>query len=75
MLLFPTNKKMPITHLWHAMELQTICHLVVKDKVAEQQILGIYSNFNSFGITKALLNNKNFKVAITQQQCYNVQQV
>ena len=29
-----------ITHLWHAIELQTICHLIVKDKVAEQHILG-----------------------------------
>ena len=55
------------------MELQTICHLVVKDKAAEQHILGKYSNCNSFGITKSLLNSKNFKVAITQ--LYNVQQV
>ena len=55
------------------MELQTIGHLIVKDKVAEQHILGKYFNYNSFGITKALLNSKNFKVAITQ--LYNVQQV
>ena len=33
---FATNKKIAITHLWHAIELQTICHLIVKDKVAEQ---------------------------------------
>ena len=70
---FATNKKIPITHLWHAMELQTICHLIVKDKVAVQHILGIYSNCNSFAITNVLLNSKNFKVAITQ--LYNVQQV
>ena len=25
-----------ITHLWHAIEPQTICHLIVKYKVAEQ---------------------------------------
>ena len=46
------------------MELQTICHLIVKDKVAEQHILGKYSNCNSLGVTKALLNSNNFKVAI-----------
>ena len=55
------------------MELQTICHLIVKDRVAEQHILGKYSNCNSFGITKALRKSKNFKVPITQ--LYNVQQV
>ena len=48
-------------------------HLIVKDKVAEQYILGKYCNCNSFGVIKALLNSKNFKVAITQ--LYNVQQV
>ena len=70
---FATNKKITITHLWHAMEPQTILHLTVKDKVAEQHILGKYSNCKSFGVTKALLNSKNFKEAITQ--VYNVQQV
>ena len=39
---FATNKKIAITHLWHAIEPQTICHLIVKDKVAEQHILGKY---------------------------------
>ena len=63
---FATNKKIAITHLWHAMKLQTICHLIVKDKIAEQHILGKYSNCNSFGVTMALLNSQNFKVAITQ---------
>ena len=67
---FATNKKIAITHLRHAMELETLCHLTVKDKVAEQYILGKYSNCNSFGITKALFNTKNCKVAITQ--LYNV---
>ena len=38
MSLFATNKKIAITHLWHAIEPQTICHLIVKDKVAEQHI-------------------------------------
>ena len=36
---FATNKKVAITHLWHAIEPQTIYHLTVKDKVAEQRIL------------------------------------
>ena len=53
---FATNKKIAITHLWHAIEPQTICHLIVKDKVAEQHILRKYSNCNSFGVTMDLLN-------------------
>ena len=48
-------------------------HLIAEDKVAEQHILGKYSNCNNFGVTMDLLNSKNFKVAITQ--LYNVQQV
>ena len=48
-------------------------HLIVKDKVAEQHILGKYCNCNSLGVTKALLNSKNFKEAITQLS--NLQQV
>ena len=48
-------------------------HLIAKDKIAQQHILGKYSNCNSFGVTKALLNGKNFKIAITQ--LYNVEQV
>ena len=47
--------------------------LIVKDKVADQHILGKSCNCNSFGDTKALLNSKNFKVAITQ--LFNVQQL
>ena len=41
-------------------------HLIAKDKVAEQHILGKYSNCNSFGVTMALLYSQYFKVAITQ---------
>ena len=48
-------------------------HLIAKDKIAEQHILRKYSNCNSFAVTKALLNGKNFKVAITQ--LYNVAQI
>ena len=54
---FATNNKIAITHLWHAIEPQTMYHLIAKDKVAEQHILGKYSNCNSFGVTMALLNS------------------
>ena len=60
------NEKIAITHLWHAIESQTMYHLIAKDKVAEQHILGKHSNCNRFGVTMALLNSRNFKVAITQ---------
>ena len=53
---FASNKEIAITHLWHAIEPQTICHLIAKDKVAEQHILGKYSNCNSFGVTIDLLS-------------------
>ena len=53
---FASNKEIAITHLWHAIEPQTIWHLIIKDKVAEQHILGKYSNCNSFGVTMDLLN-------------------
>ena len=68
-----TNEKIAITHLGHAIEPQTMYHLIAKDKVAEQHILGNYSNCNSFGVTIALLTSQNFKVAITQLS--KVQQV
>ena len=70
-----TNEKIAITHLRHAIEPQTMDHLIAKDKVAEQHILGKHSNCNGFGVTMALLNNQNFKVAIAQlskvQQVWN----
>ena len=53
---FASNKEIAITHLWHAIEPQTIWHLIIKDKVAEQHILGKYSICNSFGVTMDLLN-------------------
>ena len=72
---FATNKKIAITHLWHAIEPQTTCQLIAKDKVGEQHILRKYCNCNSFGVTIALLTSQNFKVAITQlskvQQVWN----
>ena len=68
-----TNEKIAITHLWHAMGPQTMYHLIAKDKVAEQHILGKHSNCNTVLVTIALLNSQNFKVAITQLS--KVQQV
>ena len=68
-----TNEKIAITHLWQAIEPQTMYHLIAKNKVAEQHILGKYSNCNTFLDTIALLNSQNFKVAITQLS--KVQQV
>ena len=53
---FASNKEIAITHLWHAIEPQTIWHLIIKDKVAEQHILRKYSNCISFGVTMDLLN-------------------
>ena len=53
---FASNKEIAITHLWHAIEPQTIWHLIIKDNVAEQHILGKYSNCTSFGVTMDLLN-------------------
>ena len=66
-----TNEKIAITHL--SIEPQTMYHLIAKDKVAEQHILGKHSNCNSFGDTMALLNSRNLKVAMTQLS--KVQQV
>ena len=68
-----TNKEIAITHLWQAIEPQTMYHLIAKNKVAEQHILGKHSNCNTFLVTIALLNSQNFKVAITQLS--KVQQV
>ena len=50
-----TNEKIVITHLWHATESQTMDHLIAKDKVAEQHILGKHCNCNNFGVAMALL--------------------
>ena len=48
------------------MGLQTMCHLVVQDKVAEQHMLRKYYKCNTFGVTTDLLNSKNFKRVIIQ---------
>ena len=65
-----TNEEIAITHLWqaiepqtmyHAIEPQTMYHLIAKNKVAEQHILGKYSNCNSFGVTMALPTVRNSK--------------
>ena len=43
-----TNEEIAITHLWQAIEPQTMYHLIAKNKVAEQHILGKHSNCNTF---------------------------
>ena len=53
-------------------KVNALLYFIVKYKVAEQHVLGKYSNCNSFGVTMDLLNSHNFKVAITQ--LCNVQQ-
>ena len=68
-----TNEEIAITHLWQAIEPQTMYHLIAKNKVAEHHILGKHYNCNTFLVTIALLNSQNFKVAITQLS--KVQQV
>ena len=68
-----TNDEIAITHLWQATEPQTMYHLIAKNKVTEQHILGKHSNCNTFLVTIVLLNSQNFKVAITQLS--KVQQV
>ena len=70
---FATNKKIAITHLWHVIELQTMYHLIAKEKEAKQHIVGNYSDCKSFGVTMDLLNSHNFKVA--NSQLSNVQQI
>ena len=50
-------------------------HLIAKDKVVEQYILGNYCNCNSFGVKIDLLNSKNFKLTVAITQLSNVQQV
>ena len=70
---FATHRKIAITHLCHAIKPQTMYHLIAKEKVAEQYIVGKYSKCNSFGVTMDLLSSHNFKAAITQLP--NVQQV
>ena len=60
-----TNEKIAITHLWHATEPQTMYHLIAKNKVAEQHILGKHSKCNSFGVTMALLNSQNIETVYT----------
>ena len=41
---------------YFAIEPQTTCQLIAKDKVGEQHILRKYCNCNSFGVTMDLLN-------------------
>ena len=58
---FATNKKTAITHVWHAIEPQTICHLIVKEKEAEHHIFGKYCNCNTFGVTNGFTQQSEFQ--------------
>ena len=50
-----SNQKIAITRLANATELQTMHHLIAKDKVPEQHILQKHSKYNSFrGISHSL---------------------
>ena len=50
-----TNEKIAITHLWHAIEPQTMYHVIAKDKVAEQHISRKNCNCNTFRAMSPLL--------------------
>ena len=50
-----TNEKIAITHLWHAIEPQTMYHLIAKNKVAEQHISLI--THLSLGLSPQIQNN------------------
>ena len=55
-----TNEEIAITHLWQAIEPQIMYHLIAKNKVAEQHILGKHSNCNTFLVTiRAANESKN----------------
>ena len=43
-----TNEKIAITHLWHAIEAQTMYHLIAKDKVANNIFHEKTDNCNTF---------------------------
>ena len=60
---YATNEKIAFTYLWHAIEPQTMYHLIAKHKVAEQHISRKYSNCNTFLVISPLL--KVAKTAIT----------
>ena len=60
-----TNEKIVITHLWHTTKPQTMDHLIAKDKVAEQHILGKHSNCNNFESYNGFTQATNEKIAIT----------
>ena len=60
---FATNKKITITHLWHAIEPQTMYHFIAKDKVAEQHIWRKSSSCNGFWVMSPLLKVANIAIA------------
>ena len=63
-----TNEKIAITHLWQAIEPQTMYHLIAKDKVTEQHISTKPKKFqgheNSLG---QLIYKKSVAVAVLEK--------
>ena len=58
---FATNKKIAITHLWHAIEPQTKCHLIVKDKVADRVGVKYIEMYLSTSTTTLLILKYKYK--------------
>ena len=56
-----TNEEIAITHLWQAIEPQTMYHLIAKNKVGEQHILGKHSNCNTFLVTNSFTQQSEFQ--------------
>ena len=50
-----TNEKIAITHLWHAIEPQTMYHLIAKDKVAE--LANLISKLNFYKLIPYPMDN------------------
>ena len=65
-----TNQKIAITCLANATELQTMHHLIAKDKVPEQHILQKPSKCNSFRVISHLLTVG--KMVIAMLKCYRL---
>ena len=65
-----TNQKIAFTRLASATELQTMHHLITKDKASEQHILQKHSKCNSFRVISHLLRVA--KMVIAMLKCYRL---
>ena len=59
-----TNQKIAITRLANTRELQTMHHLIAKDKVPEQHIKQKHSKCNSFRVISHLLKIAKMVIAM-----------